>query len=195
MTDATKKRIKPDRPIYPSPAGLVTSAGPDGEVNVVTLGEIFNVSIARPVIVGIAIRTATHSHGLIRAGGEFTVNLPTTDLLETVDAVGSISGRECDKFERFGLTPLPASVVRPPLIAECPVNVECRVLDEREVGDHQLFLGEAVAEHVEEAVLGEDGSPDPDRLDMLIYAFGRYFAAGEPLGTHGFTGAEGAAEA
>jgi len=182
-----KVQIRPMRPIYPSPAALITSVDEEGRPNIVTLGECFNVSIARPVIVGIAIRTATHSHGLIRARGEFTVNLPTTELLKQVDGIGSVSGRDCDKFEEFGLTPLPATKVAPPLIAECPLNLECRVLSEQEVGDHQLFLGEVLAEHVDTDRLGDDGRPDPRKLDMLIYAANNYFAAGDWLGPHGLS--------
>lgn len=182
-----KVQITPFRPIYPSPAALITSVDGDGKANIVTLGECFNISIARPVIVGIAIRTATYSHGLIRRQGEFTVNLPTADLLEKVDGIGSVSGRDCDKFERFGLTPLPARQVAPPLIAECPLNVECKVLGEQEVGDHQLFLGQVLVEHVDADRLDEAGKPDPRKLDILIYAANNFFAAGGWLGTHGFT--------
>ena len=61
-----KKLIKPARPVYPSPAALIASVDKNGKANLVTLGEVFNISIARPVIVGIAIRTATYSHGRIR---------------------------------------------------------------------------------------------------------------------------------
>ena len=183
----SKRTIKPHRPVYPSPAALITSVGEDGRANIVTLGECFNVSIARPVILGIAIRTVTHSYRLIRETGEFVVNMPTAAILDKVDGVGSVSGRDCDKFEHFGLTPLPATHVRPPLIAECPVNVECRVLSEQEAGDHQLFLGEALAEHVDEDVLGPDGEPDPARLDIFMYACHKYIAAGKILGTHGFS--------
>ncbi len=182
-----KTTIRPFRPVYPSPAALIVSADLEGRANIVTLAECFNVSIRRPVIIGIAIRTATYSHGLIRSRGEFTLNLPTTALLEEVDGVGSVSGQKCDKFERFALTPLPSQQVGPPMIAECPLNVECRVLSEQEVGDHQLFLAEALAEHVDEECLGPDGKPDPQKLDMLVYACGAYFGAGERLGRHGFT--------
>jgi flavin reductase (DIM6/NTAB) family NADH-FMN oxidoreductase RutF len=182
-----KKSIKPFRPIYPSPAALITSVDPEGRLNIVTLGECFNISIIRPVIVGIAIRTATHSHELIRRTGEFVVNLPTSRLHEAVDGVGTVSGRDVDKFEEFDLTPVPAREVRPPLIDECPVCVECRVIDEREVGDHQLFLGEVLVEHVDENVLNEEGRPDPEKLDMLVYACQTYFSTGKKLGEHGFT--------
>ena len=182
-----KVNIEPARPIYPSPAALITSVDADGRANIITLGECFNVSIRDPVIVGIATRKSTFSYGLIRGTGEFVVNLPTARIAAKVDAAGSVSGRDVDKFAQIGLTPLPADKVAPPLIAECPVNLECRVLSEQDVGDHQLFLGEVVAEHVDADALDEAGQPDPAKLDMLIYAFGSYFAAGDRLGGHGLS--------
>ena len=182
-----KVRITPFRPVYPSPAALITSVDEDGKPNIVTLGECFNISIARPVIVGIAIRTATYSHGLIRRRGEFTVNLPGPDLLAQVDGIGSVSGRDCDKFQHFGLTPLPAQMVAPPLIAECPLNIECKVLAEHEVGDHQLFLGGVLVQHVDADKVDDNGKVDAAKLEMLIYAANNYFASGRRLGTHGFS--------
>jgi len=183
-----KKRINPFRPVYPSPAALIVSADASGRPNVLTLAEVFNVSIREPVIVGIAVRQATYSHGLIVAGGQFTVNLPTVSLLEKVDTAGLISGRDVpDKLARIGLRPLPSSVVVPPILAECPVNLECRVLSVQTVGDHDLILGQVVAEHVDEDKLDPAGQPDPQRLEMLIYAFGQYWSAGRPLARHGFT--------
>jgi flavin reductase (DIM6/NTAB) family NADH-FMN oxidoreductase RutF len=182
-----KKQIQPFRPIYPSPAALVTSVDAGGRPNIVTLGECFNVSIRRPVIVGIAIRTATYSHGLIRDRGEFVINLPTPEMVEAVDGIGMVSGRDCDKFARFGLTAVPAARVAPPLIAECPLSVECRVLGEQEVGDHQLFLGEVLAEHVREDWLGEEGGIRPEKLEMLIFAANNYYAAGDRLGQMGLS--------
>jgi flavin reductase (DIM6/NTAB) family NADH-FMN oxidoreductase RutF len=183
----TKTQIPPFRPVYPSPAALITSVDAKGRPNIVTLGECFNVSIRSPVIVGIAIRTATHSHGLIRERGEFTVNLPTVALLERVDGIGMVSGRDCDKFERFGLTALPAQRVAPPLIAECPVNLECKVLDEQEVGDHNLFLGEVLVQHVDADVLDESGRPDPARLGMFAYGLQSYLSVGDVIAAHGFS--------
>ncbi|MHC4480113.1 MAG: flavin reductase family protein [Planctomycetota bacterium] len=182
-----KVQIKPLRPVYPSPAALITSIDEGGRPNIVTLGECFNVSVRKPVIVGIAIRTATYSHGLIRRQGEFTVNLPTVELMRKVDAIGMLSGRDCDKFERFGLTPLPAREVAPPLVAECPLNLECRVLSEQEVGDHQLFLGEVLLEHVDADRLDTDGQIDPEKLDTFIFAAWNYYALGPRIGRFGMS--------
>jgi flavin reductase (DIM6/NTAB) family NADH-FMN oxidoreductase RutF len=187
-----KRSVKPFRPIYPTPAGLITSVADDGRANIITLGEVHNLSIAKPVIVGIAIARPRHSHGLIRRSGEFVVNLPTTSMLRQVDRCGTTSGRDVDKFEAFGLTALPATRVRPPLIAECPLNLERKLLDVQEWGDHDLFVGEVLVEHADEAVLDANGKLQIDRLDVLCYVHGEYWSLGERLGTHGFTRKDGA---
>ena len=75
--------------------------------NIITLGEVFNVSISDPVILGIAIAKPRYSHELISATREFVVNLPTSSMVETVDRCGSVSGRDVDKFVEFRLTMLP----------------------------------------------------------------------------------------
>jgi flavin reductase (DIM6/NTAB) family NADH-FMN oxidoreductase RutF len=187
-----KVRIKPFRPIYPTPAGLITSVSPDGRANIVTLGEVYNLSLRTPTIVGISIRKATYSHGLIAQSGEYVVNLPTTRLMEAVDRCGTTSGRKVDKFAEFGLTPLRATVVKPPLIAECPVNLECKVMGMEEIGDHDMFKGEVVAAHVEDTLLDEQGRVCADRLDALCFMYcfnfgGEYWSLGRKLGDLGFT--------
>lgn len=183
-----KRRIIPYRPVYPSPAALITTADANGMPNIITLGEVFNISIHQPVIVGIAIRPATYSHTLISASKEYVVNLPTAAILQKVDQCGMVSGRDkIHKFEAFGLTPLPAAEVRPPLIAECPVNIECKVLSIQTVGDHDLFLGEVAAVHADEDKLDETGMLLPEKLDMLLYITGEYWSAGKPLEKFGFS--------
>jgi len=84
---------------------------------------------------------------------EFVINLPTKELLEQVWAVGTWSGRNVDKFQATGLTPIPADVVKPPRIAECPTHIECRIIDTLDTGDHTIFVGEVVAK-----------SGDPDAM-------------------------------
>lgn len=182
-----KRSVKPFRPVYPGPAGLITSVDSDGGANIITLGEVYNLSIADPVIVGISMAPSRYSHELITNSGEFVVNLPTAAILEKVDRCGTTSGRKVDKFAQFGLTPLPAEKVAPPLIAECPVNLECRLLETRTIGDHDMFSGEVLVEHVDEAFLDADGRIAVDRLDVLCYLHGEYWSLGRRLGAHGFT--------
>ena len=182
-----KRSIRPLRPVYPSPAALVTSVNEEGRPNIITLGEVFNISIMSPVILGIAIAKPRYSHQLISATREYVVNLPTAGMVEVVDRCGTISGRDVDKFAEFHLTPVPAEKVRAPLIAECPVSVECQVIGIQEVGDHDLFLGEALAEHVAEEALDERGRIMVDKLEPLCYMHSEYWSCGKRLGRRGFT--------
>lgn len=171
------------RPVFPSPTGLITSMKPDGTPNIITLGEVFNLSIRDPVIVGIAIAPARYSHELISKQGEFVVNLPPASLLAKVLKCGSVSGRDVDKFETVGLTPIPATHVKPPLIAECIVNIECRVLKVESIGDHDLFRGEVLAVHVSPEVCGDDGKIDPAKLSTVVMTGHGFFDLGEQLST------------
>lgn len=182
-----KKTIKPFRPVYPTPAGLVTSVDRQGRPNIITLGEIYNLSIREPVMVGIGIAPQRYSHQLISETREFVVNLPTVELLEKVDRCGSVSGRDADKFALTGLTPLPARVVRPPLIEECPVNIECQLVEVVRTSDHDLFIGNVVAVHVDAECLDEREAVRYDKLRPLAYLTGQYWSLGSYLASHGFT--------
>jgi len=183
-----KKEVKAYRPIYPSPAALISSIDAAGRPNIITLGEVFNISIREPVILGIAIRPATYSHGSISAAKEFVINLPTAAIVEKVDRCGTVSGRNCpDKFAFAGLTAIPSLKVKPPCIAECPVNIECELLKATTVGDHDLFFGTVVAMRVDEEKLGENGEIATLSLDPLIYITGEYWSIGRRIAALGFT--------
>jgi flavin reductase (DIM6/NTAB) family NADH-FMN oxidoreductase RutF len=176
-----KVQVEPHRPVYPTPAALITCADEDGNPNVLTLGETFNISISQPVILGIAIRKSRYSHTLISQTREYVVNLPTRAIAEQVWSCGRTSGRDVDKFEQTGLTPVPASVVKAPLIAECPVNIECQVIGIQVIGDHDLFLGEAVAQHVDEALLDRAGKIVVDKLDGFAFVLGEFWTLGQKI--------------
>lgn len=181
-----KKIIRSFRPIYPTPAAMITCVSETGVPNIITLGEVFNISLAKPPIVGIAIRKVTYSHGLISNTREFAINMPSRSLLEQTDYCGAVSGRDIDKFKSSGLTPVPASIIQVPLIAECPINLECRCISIQEVGDHDLFLGEVVKSHADESVLGVDGNVDYAKLESFCFMFhygskAEYWSIGEKL--------------
>jgi flavin reductase (DIM6/NTAB) family NADH-FMN oxidoreductase RutF len=177
----TKIQVRPNRPVYPTPAGLITCADETGRPNIITLGEIFNISIARPVILGIAIRKERYSHELISRTREYVVNIPTQAIAEHVWQCGRTSGRDVDKFAATGLTPVPATVVKAPLIAECPINVECRVTGIQVIGDHDLFLGEAVAQHVNGECLDAEGRILVEKLDGFAFVLGEFWTLGQKI--------------
>jgi flavin reductase (DIM6/NTAB) family NADH-FMN oxidoreductase RutF len=168
------------RPVIPTPAALITSASTEGTPNVLTLGEVYMLSLDPPVL-GIGIRPSRYSHKLISETREYVVNYPTSDLIAQVDLCGMTSGVDTDKFEAYGLTPLPGSVVKAPLIEECPLNVECRVRDILTMGSHDCFVGEVVATHVDDWAMDQEGQFDPV-LGRSIALIGRsYWAVGPRL--------------
>jgi len=98
----------------------------------------------------ISVGLTSYSHKLISEGGEFVLCFPSEDMEDAVRYCGTHSGREVDKFRETGLTPLPAKYVKPPLIEEGVVNMECKVVDQLRTGDHTIFVGEILATYLSE---------------------------------------------
>lgn len=161
-----RKQLTPNTTLFPVPVVLVT-AGADPP-NVLTINRISSCN-AEPPMLAISIRPNRYSHDLIDALGEFVVNIPTADQKLFTDYAGVTTGRDEDKWQARGLTPLPAAVVRPPLIEECPVNLECRVVQTVRLPSHSLFIGEVVALHVVESWLNER-----DEIDLTQFNYLRY---------------------
>ena len=101
-----------------------------------------------PSLIGCFIVGYNHSHDLIRTSGECVINLPTIDLLQEVIGIGNCHGQSVDKFEKFALTPSPATLVQAPLIKECYANFECRIFDNRLLPDYSFFILEVIKAHV-----------------------------------------------
>lgn len=87
-----------------------------------------------------------YSFRALRKTRECVIAIPTVDILDKVVGIGTCSGADTDKFIRFELTPMPARIVKAPLIKECLANIECRVVDI--VGRHDIVVLEGVAAHV-----------------------------------------------
>ena len=149
----TKVAKKPGTYLYPIPAVMVT-CGPPDKPNIITLAWVGTLC-SHPPTVGISIRPSRHSHGLVKQHGEFAVNLPTADMAKVTDYCGTVSGRKVDKFAATGLTSSPSKALETVVIAECPLNIECKVTQVLSLGTHDLFLGEVVAVQVDENILNE----------------------------------------
>ena len=177
------KVIKPgSTALFPVPVVLV-SCGIETP-NIITLAWVGTLC-SEPPMVGIGVRPGRHSHGLIVETGEFVVNLPRADQADAVDYCGQVSGREVDKWVACGLTPVPGTKVRTPLIAGCPVALECVVSHRLALGTHDLFVGEVVAVQADEAVLDDRGRIDHDRCRPMAYVGGYYYGVSERLGRFG----------
>jgi flavin reductase (DIM6/NTAB) family NADH-FMN oxidoreductase RutF len=126
---------------------VLTTCGHGASANVITLAWVSPVSIDPPLL-AIAVAPPRHSHGLISREREFVVNVPAPRMLDAVWYCGTRSGRDGDKFDGAGLTREPARVVETPMVKECFAHIECRVVRAATVGDHTLFVGEAVGASV-----------------------------------------------
>lgn len=175
---------KPFAGLRPVPIVLV-SCGHGERANIITIAWT-GILCSAPPTVGISVRPERHSHQLIRERGEFVVNVPGEGLLDDVEYCGFISGREVNKFAARGLTPVPGSAIQTPIIAECPLNLECRVTHTLPLGTHDLFVGQVVAVQISQEVLNEQGRIDMRKLKPILFTSDEYWGLGNWLGRYGF---------
>lgn len=128
--------------LEPGPVVLLTTFR-RGRANVMAMSWHMMVEFEPPLIACV-VSNADHSFAALRATRECVIAVPAVKLAPKVVAVGNCSGRDRDKFAAFGLTPLPAERVAPPLVAECFANLECRVVDTRLVNRYNLFVLEVL---------------------------------------------------
>lgn len=143
---------------------------------------------SEPPTVYVSVRpVGRYSYRQLKESGEFVINIPSADLARVVDYCGNVSGGEVDKFKETGFTPVPAAHVRAPLIAECPVNVECRVKQVIPLGSHDAFIADVLAVHFNEDVLDERGRPDLDKIKPYGYCINEYRLVSGKLGFYGYS--------
>jgi len=180
---------KPSTALLPTPVVLLTVTGEDETPNMITLAWVGTVCSSPPML-SAAIRPSRYSHGLVSTAREFVVNIPRADQVALVDTAGMWSGRDHDKFAELGFTALPATQVAAPLIAECPINIECVVRHQLSLGAHDLFLAEIVATHYDEELLDSRGRVKNAELRAMAYVEGEYWSLGERLAGYGQAAAQ-----
>ncbi len=136
------------RIIGPGPVALVT-AERKGKVDITPVGWAMPVSV-RPPLVAISVYEASFLNELIRAAGQFVLNIPSVDLIKQVQYCGTVSGRDVDKFAVTGLHQAEPEEVDTPLIEECLAHLECALVDVLTPGDHGIFVGQVVYAQAEE---------------------------------------------
>ena len=138
-----------------------------------------------PPILAVSLKKGRHSLDIIKAAKEFTVNLPSASLFREVDYCGLVSGRKRHKFRDCGFSAAPGSVVKAPVVEECPFNLECRVVRDIEFGEWTVIFGEVVETHVDMAAFDpETGKIDVSKVDPLAYCatIREYWNLGRRLG-------------
>ena len=174
--------------LAPVPPVMVTCGDMENS-NIITVGWTGIIN-THPPRVSIAVRPTRHSYQIIKDSGEFVIHLTPARLVRECDYCGIFTGAKVDKFEKTGLHKAPASAVACPLIEECPLALECKVIDILPQGTHDLFLAEVVAVDVDDSILDENGKLCMDRAGLAAYAHGEYFELGKKIGTFGFSAAK-----
>lgn len=181
-----KQIWKPGNMLYPLPAVMVSVADKEGNPNIITVAWAGTVC-TNPPMVSISVRPERYSYHMIDETGEFVINLTTEKLVYATDYCGVRSGKDVDKFKELHLTPEKAEYVNAPLIAESPVNIECKVVKKETPGSHHIFLAEVKAVHVDDAYMDQKGRFALEKTDPIVYVHGQYYSLGKLLGTFGYS--------
>jgi len=135
--------------LEPGPVVLLTTAR-NGRANVMAMSWHMMIEFEPPQVACV-VSGNDHSFAALSATGECVIAIPARKLAAKVVKVGNSSGRDIDKFAKFGLTKIPAARVAPPLIAECFANLECKVIDGRMVNKYNLFILEVLKAWIDPA--------------------------------------------
>lgn len=150
----SKQSWKPGNMLYPLPVVMVSCNRKGEKPNIVTVAWTGTIC-SDPAMVSISVRPERYSHDIIEETGEFVINLVTKDLTYATDYCGVRSGRDVDKFKEMNLTPLPSKMIDAVGIEESPVNIECKVVEVKKLGSHDMFIAEVVNVTVDDRYMDE----------------------------------------
>jgi flavin reductase (DIM6/NTAB) family NADH-FMN oxidoreductase RutF len=169
--------------LYPSLTTIV-GAERDGKPNWITIAHVGIMNHAAgnvPQYLSIGLNKSHYTNKGIHDHGEFSINIPSQKMREITDYAGLVSGDNVDKSTLF--TVERGSLEHAPMIADCPLSMECKLVQTVTLGHHEVFIGEVVSTFVDEACLTE-GKPDLKKIDPLLFDFMMldYWSVGERTG-------------
>ena len=180
-----KTSVKPNTMMAPLPSVMV-SCGTMEKANIITVAWTGVVN-SDPPYVYISVRPSRYSHDIIENSGEFVINLVPKNLSSAMDFAGCTTGAKIDKFQKLKLTKKEGSIVKAPLIDECPVNFECKVLQKVQLPSHDMFIAEIAALHVDERLVNEKGRIDLAKAELVSLIHGEYYSMTKYAGKMGFS--------
>ncbi len=173
--------------LFPLPVVMVSLGESVEEYNIITIAWTGTIC-SNPPMCYISVRPQRHSYDILQRTREFVINLTTRPLAFATDWCGVRSGSQYRKFEEMRLTPGPAAVVKAPVIAEAPINIECRVTEIKRLGTHDMFLAEIVNVQVDEKYIDpRTNALQFSKTEPIAFAHGQYFALGERIGKFGYS--------
>ena len=178
-----KFELKPQTALAPLPVVMV-SCGNMEKSNITTIAWTGIIS-SEPPLVYISIRPTRKSYEIIKETGEFVINIPDEKLVWQVDFCGTKSGKKVDKFEEANLSKEKAKLVKAPLITECPVNLECKVMEIKPLGSHNMFIAEIININADEKFKLDNGKLDYGKMSLLSYMGQEYFVQNKKVADRG----------
>ena len=183
-----KVSMGPQTSIYPMPV-LLIGTKVDGKPNFMNAAWA-GIANGEPPMISVAVRHQRYTNQGIRNNMTFSVNVPSIDLVKEADYCGIASGAKFDKAKVCNFDVFYGKLNSAPLIEQCPVNHECRVVHVLDLGTHSLFVGKIEQTYVSESCLTE-GKPDVNKIKPFIYvgspaewyqAFGQVIAKAFSIG-------------
>jgi flavin reductase (DIM6/NTAB) family NADH-FMN oxidoreductase RutF len=175
--------------IYPIPI-ILAGADVQGKPNFATLGDCGIMGI-KPPLVFVSLHREHYTTRGIEENKTFSINIPTTSMLAVTDYCGINSGKNVDKSGLFEV--FYGELNTAPMIEECRVNLECRVVKEIGIAHRQIYIGEVAQTYMDEAFVTEDESrrafADLTKLDPIIYGLdNQYYRLGSVIGVGYYEG-------
>lgn len=175
-----KVTIRPDRYMYPRPT-LLVGANVDGKANFLAVGG-GGVANAEPPMIGVPIRHQRYTLKGIRQNLTFSINTPSIDLVRETDYCGITSGAKVDKVKVCQFKVFYGDLKTAPMIEQCPLNLECKVVQMLNLGSHSFVIGQVEGTYITESCLTDD-KPDVNQIKPIIFNLeaGEYIAFGEVI--------------
>jgi flavin reductase (DIM6/NTAB) family NADH-FMN oxidoreductase RutF len=161
-----KKEANMKSCLQPGPKVLVSCRGLDGEDNVLAVAYCGNCSYDPPMVM-VGIVPSRYSYHMIKESGCFVVNLVDKSYQETFNYLGGHSKRDEDKLSKMNVKLQDAEKVNAPLLTDCPVNIECKVVDSIVTGSHEMFVGIIEYVHADEKLVDDKGNIDFSLIDFM----------------------------
>ncbi len=161
-----KREVSKKTCLQPAPKVLVSCRGWDGRDNALAVAYCCNCSYDPPMVM-VGIVPSRFSYPIVKETGCFVVNLVPKAYADTFFELGKRSGRDEDKLKNLHVKTANGLKVNAPLLTDCPVNIECTVVDSIMTGSHEMFVGKIEYVHAESSLAQEDGSIDFSKLDLL----------------------------
>ncbi|MDD2370380.1 MAG: flavin reductase family protein [Firmicutes bacterium] len=152
--------------LQPASKILVSCRGIDGENNVLAVAYCGNCSYDPPMVM-VGIVPTRYSYKMIKESGCFVVNLVDKSYKETFDYLGSHSKRDGDKLSVMNVNLKEGKIVNAPILTDCPVNIECTIVDSIVTGSHEMFIGKIEYVHADTKIMDDKGNIDFSKINFL----------------------------